>query len=254
MTERVDVDQNLHKQCRAVVTQIMMRHGWNLLDYDEYVRRVVACLETGEITEPRHAAINVYCCCLYSTCLGIEGSDRQERAFIELQQYLYEISFREARELVPDLRWDIINETLLRIWEKRHSYYKPGAFLAVAAMELHNVLRPCWSRPAPALSIESDDYLPLATEAGDPVTAALDREFQERVRACFDEVLRRQPRARQQLEAVWLKYIADVDDETIGAYMAKPVASIHVLRSRGLNQLRSTPAWQSMAQELGLLA
>jgi DNA-directed RNA polymerase specialized sigma24 family protein len=255
MTERVHIDLDLYEQCRTVVKQVRLRHAWNLLDDEEYVQRIVACLALGEIAEPRKAAINVYCCCLYAACFGSQGEDRQEQAFIELHRYLYDISFREANNLAFDLRADMINETLARIWQKRNSYYKPGAFLAIAAMELHNVLRPCWSRPTPPLSIDDiavTEPLAIATDVGNPEETAITREFQERVRACFEEVLQRQPRARQQLEAVWLKYIADLDDETIGAYLAKSVASVHVLRSRGLLQLRSAPAWQLMARELGL--
>jgi DNA-directed RNA polymerase specialized sigma24 family protein len=255
MTERVHIDPNLYEQCRTVVKQVRERHAWNLLDDEEYIHRIVACLESGEIAEPRKAAINVYCYCLYAACVGSEGEDRQERALIELHRYLYDISFREVNNLAPDLRADALSETLARIWQKRNSYYKPGAFLAIAAMELHNVLRPCWSRPAPPLSIDAiaaTEHRAIVTDVGNPEETAIAHEFQERVRACFEEVLQRQPRARQQLEAVWLKYIADLDDETIGAYLAKPVASVHVLRSRGLMQLRSAPAWQSMARELGL--
>lgn len=254
MTEREIADERLHEQCRAVVARVVQRHGWALLDHVEFARRVAAALAAGDAAEPWPAAVNVYCRCLYTACRGDQGPERQELAFTELHRYLYELSFREVADLAPDLRQDAVNETLLRVWQKLENYYKPGAFLAVAALELRNVLRPWWTRKVQPLPLDLIEDQPAPDSTDDPLASALRSELRERVRACFDEVLRRQPRARQQLEAVWLKYIVELDDETISAYLSKPVASVHVLRSRGLSHLRAAPAWQLMAQELLTLA
>jgi DNA-directed RNA polymerase specialized sigma24 family protein len=262
MIQREFEADDLSERCREAVARVLKRYDWRLLDGEELALRAAACVRVGEITDPGKAAVHVYCACLYAACRGDEGPARQERAFIELQRYLYDLSFREVFTLPPDIRLEQINETLLRIWRRLPAYYKPGAFLAVAAMELRNVMRPWWTRPSsgrerrpweqPPTSIEASSQ-EIAGESDDaPLQQALSEELSRQVRACFDEALRRNPRARQQLEAVWLKYIAGFDDATIGRYLEKPVTSIHVLRSRGIKRLRAEPCWQQLAQDLGL--
>jgi len=257
MTEGVFDDESVtendvREECRQIVIRVMERFGWQLLSVDEFARRTAASVMRGEVTDPWRAAINVYCQCLYGACRGDEGRERQDLGFTELHRYLYGLSFRESVDLAPDVRAEAVNETLLRIWKKLDRYHTPGAFLAIAALELRNVLRPLWTRPAVAQPLELLDARQMAAEDGDPEQSAMRADLRQQVRACFDEVLRRQPRARRQLEAVWLKFIAGLDDETISVYMARPVASVHVLRSRGLNQLRASPWWQQLADDWGL--
>jgi DNA-directed RNA polymerase specialized sigma24 family protein len=252
MIEHEPAGDDLDQRCRATVDRILARHGWRLLEREEFVRRVVACVESGEVSDPWRAAMHVYCWCLHAACCGPASRERQEIGFIELQHYLYQLSFREIADLATDLRWEAVNETLLRIWQKRASYYKPGAFLAIAVLELRNVIRPWWSRQIAPLSLEDYADQPATHADADPLAHALNSDLRERVRLCFDDALRQHPRAKQQLEAVWLKYVAGLDDEAIGTHLGKPVASVHVLRSRGLNHLRAEPCWQLLAEELGL--
>ena len=252
MIEREHPDEDLRQRCRAVVDRILARHGWQLLEREEFVRQVVACVESGQVADPWRAAIHMYCCCLHAVCCGPASRERQEVGFVELQCYLYQLSFREIADLPADLRWEVVNETLLKIWQKRASYYKPGAFLAAAALELRNVVRPWWSRPAALLPLDNNIDLPIPEAEADPLAHALDGELRQRVKQCFDDALHRHPRAKQQFEAVWLKYVAGLDDETISVYLGKPVANVHVLRSRGLNHLRAEPCWQLMAADFGL--
>lgn len=261
MIQRELEAESLAERCRSEVARVLKRYDWRLIDPQEFARRTEDAVRTGGIESPWAAAINVYCHCLFAACRGDNGEAPQARAFLELQRYLFELSFREVSEIPRDLRLEQVNEALLRIWQRLPAYYKPGAFLAIAAMELRNVLRPWWSRPRPGrerrpwelppTSIEQVPEQPEDTR-DDPVTRAISEELAQQVRACFDEIVRRHPRARQQLEAVWLKYIDDLDDEAISRYLEKPVASIYVLRSRGLSRLRAEPSWQLMARDLGM--
>lgn len=257
MTEGVFDDEGVtengvREQCRQTVIRVIERFGWQLLSVDEFTRRTEASVMRSEVTDLWRAAINVYCQCLYGACRGDEGRERQNLGFTELHRYLYGLSFRESADLAPDVRAEAVNETLLRIWKKLDSYHTPGAFLAIAALELRNVLRPLWTRLPVTLPLELLDERQIVAEHGDPEQGAIRADLRQQVRACFDELLRQQPRARRQLEAVWLKFIAGLDDETISTYMARSVASVHVLRSRGLNQLRASPVWQELARDWGL--
>src|SRR5689334_15511708 len=88
---------DLSEHCRLVVRHVLARYDWALAPYEPLVQEVLICLEAGEAAEPWPATINVYCRHLYSACTGSEGPARQERGFIELHRYLYEISFREVQ-------------------------------------------------------------------------------------------------------------------------------------------------------------
>ena len=188
MIEHQPAGDDLNHRCRTAVDRILARYDWRLLEREEFVRRVVACVESGQVADPWRAAMHVYCCCLHAACCGPSTRERQEIGFIELQRYLYQQSFRKIADLPLDLRWEAVNETLLRIWQKRSLYYKPGAFLAV--LELLNVIRPLWSRPIPPLSLE--DYIdqPTPRTDDDPLAHVLDAELRQRVSLWFDNVLR----------------------------------------------------------------
>jgi len=162
------------------------------LTFAPYHTRHIKQLRNGEIAKLNNlgglrAAMHVYCC-LHAACCGPATPERQEIGFVELQRYLYQQSFRKIADLPLDLRWEAVNETLLRIWQKRSLYYKPGAFLAV--LELLNVIRPLWSRPIPPLSLE--DYIdqPTPRTDDDPLAHVLDAELRQRVSLWFDNVLR----------------------------------------------------------------
>lgn len=246
---QTELDQ--YYRCRLSVEKVLARYNWVLLERKEFIERVMACIESGEVNEPWAAAIHVYCRCLYVACSGGEGYSRQDIGFRELQRYLYDLSRREAPELSTDERCEVVNDALLRVWQRMKEYRSPGAFLANAAFELRNAIRPWWSRQ-PTLSFEHVIEQPNRSQSVDPELIVLDDERRRRVRDCFDSVLLRHPRARHQLEAVWLKYIAGLDDAAISAHLGKPVASIHVLRSRGLSHLRNESSWQHIAQEFDL--
>jgi DNA-directed RNA polymerase specialized sigma24 family protein len=253
MIECDPAEPSLLQRCRDVVRTVLAQHGWQLLTHEELARQVVALLETGVIAEPRPAAMYVYSLCLYTACSGAEGLDRQELGFTELYHYLYQLSFREQTTLASDSRQDAINQSLFKIWQKFDRCRKPTAFLAFAAYEMRNALRPLWRRVMPEADFAEMEESPGTHLDDDPVAQALNAELRRQVRGYFEASLHRYPRARQQLEAVWLKYIENLDDVTIGAYLEKPVASVHVLRSRGLERLRAEPGWRSIASELGLL-
>jgi DNA-directed RNA polymerase specialized sigma24 family protein len=253
MSERELLEPSLLHRYRVVVDSVLAQYGWQLLAPEELVRQMMELLESGLVAEARPAAMHAYCLSLYSACSGAEGPDRQELGFIDLQRYLYQLSFGEHAALAPDLRWEVINETLLRVWRRLDQCRNRGAFLAFAGYELRNAIRPWWARAVPKTSLEEISDTPSSRGADDPVGHVLSDELRHLVHLSFESSLRRHPRAKQQLEAVWLKYIGGLDDVTISAYLEKPVANIQVLRSRGLERLRTEPGWQLIAHEFGIL-
>src|SRR5215207_2036720 len=179
------------KHCRRIVHQVLERHQWTLVPYEALVQEVQSCIEMGTVAEPWAATINIYCQYLYIACTGGEGADRQERGFIELNRYLYELSFREVQDMPVDLRQEAVNETLFRIWQKLDHYRKPSAFLSNATFELLNVIRPWWSRQRVAAPLETIADQLISASEGDMAARMIDQELQEIVKRCFDETLRR---------------------------------------------------------------
>lgn len=252
MSEYELVEPSLLQRCRIVVDSVLAQYGWQLLKSEELVRRAMELLASGVVSEPRPAAMHAYCLCLYSACSGAEGPDRQAIGFTDLQRYLYQLSFGEHATLAPDVRWEVINETLLRVWQKIEQCRNRGAFLAFTGYELRNAIRPWWARGVPKVSLEAIGDTPSVRGDGDPAGHVLTDELRQLVHLSFEASLQRHPRAKQQLEAVWLKYIDGLDDVTISAYLEKPVANVQVLRSRGLERLRTEPGWQQIAHEFGI--
>jgi DNA-directed RNA polymerase specialized sigma24 family protein len=65
--------------------------------------------------------------------------------------------------------------------------------------------------------------------------------------------LQRHPRAKNQFDALWLKYVENLDEAEISALLGKPVNIVYVLRARAIKKLREDPAWRELARELGIL-
>ena len=127
MTQREPESDQSIEHCRATVASVLARHNWQLLTADEFLDRVIACVQRGEVADPWAAAINVYCHCLYHACRCDEGEERQEQAFRELHRYLYKLSFHKIRDISDDQRRACVNDALARIWEHLPLYRKPGA-------------------------------------------------------------------------------------------------------------------------------
>lgn len=253
MTEYESDPASLLDLCREVAASVLKQHRWGLLTHEELAQEMMSVLDSGIMAEPRRAAMYVYSLRLYAACSGQAGSDRQNQAFLELSRYLYQISFHEHITLAPDLRQEAINESLLRIWRRLDQCRKHGAFLVFAAYEMYNVIRPLWRGGTPEDYLEEAEQMPDTRMAGDPLARVISAELRQRVRACFASLIRRCPRAKQQLEAVWLKHIEFLDDATICKYLKKSIGSVYVLRTRGLERLRADPEWRSIARDLDLL-
>jgi DNA-directed RNA polymerase specialized sigma24 family protein len=187
---------------------------------------------------------------LYAACYGERGSDIREHAFAELYHYVYLRSLRRATSLTPEDRQDLVHDVLLAVCQRLPSYRAPGAFLFNVSNELNNVLRGRRSDRRRLLPIQSAESVPDPQERCDPVFVALHNDQRLVIQRCFRQMIRRHPRSQHQLAAVWLKFIQDIDDSSISSFFAKPVANIHVLRSRGMKQLRTHPGIQSLHNEL----
>jgi len=246
---------------RSSVEVMLAQRGWRLLSADDLARRVAALLREGFAGSAGAAALHVYAETLYHACSNTEGHERQQLAYTELLRYLYDVSFRFAHELPRDEREEVVCQTLAELAERliaqpgTHGPTEvriPGAFLAVAAQQLRNVVR----RWRNIRFVAGEDAI-LQVEAGtegDPVARMADQELMRSVQQCFAQAQQRYPRAKIQLMVLWLRHIDGLDYEMIAVKLLMTVANVRVLHARGIERLRHDPDWIALSIDIGLTA
>lgn len=237
----------LEPQCRAAVDRLVERHRWALLPQAEFVRRTAELLAAGQTSEPYRAAVAVYCRALHAACSGREGEQRQNLAYGELFRYLY-----DSARAYPDVREDVTQQALERTFRSFERCREPGAFLAFALMHLADAARAMRRQERRAQSVAAPGLLP-GPDQPEAAARAISGELRARFDQLSDEFLRKHPRAQQQLAALRLKYIDDMDEEAISRALGKPVGSVYVLRARAIKKLRGDPGWRALAVEFGIL-
>jgi DNA-directed RNA polymerase specialized sigma24 family protein len=237
-------------QLTASVEHLFQRYAWRLLSVAEAVKRIKLHPERPSDAHAFQVASAVYGEALYAACCGDRGDEMREQAFAELHHYVYLRSLHKATSFTPEDRQDLIHDVILAVCQRLPYYRAPGAFLFNVDNELKNVLRRRRSDRRRLLPIQRAESIPDTQAYCDPVFVALRNDQRFVIQRCFRQMMRRHPRSQHQLAAVWLKFIQEMDDSSISSYFAKPIANIHVLRSRGMKQLRTHPAIQSLHHEL----
>lgn len=243
MTEHESIEDNEQERIR-VVDALCDRYGWSLLDRQAFVAGLGVHVATGEFRDLNAAAFNLYTLALYAACSGDEGPERQERGYRELGRLLQDIAYHRF----GDRSSDLVDETLSDVFEHFGACRKRGAFVAFAKQRLRNHLKRRWNERTVSLD-ELDG--PAGESHGEELDKVLARELRERVDECRKEFLDRHKGAQLQFEAVWMKFVLDLDDHTIAARLGKEPQQVYVLRSRGLKKLRGDPAWRALADDLG---
>jgi RNA polymerase sigma factor (sigma-70 family) len=244
-------------RCQQIADTCMKRYTWELLDLEEFSRRVCGRLAREPELDARCVAVQVYTEALYYACSGTEGRQRQERGYIELHAYLSICAARSYSDVGADAT-QLAIEKVYRAFDRcRH----PDAFLAFALQKLRDACRAELRqvrRELQSLDVFDTDEgklvgnQRLAMQQADPSEDVLRHELRQEVAQCGQEFLQRHPRASQQLEVLWMKYIDGIDDREISRRLGKPVSSIYVLRARGIAKLRHDSSWLRLARELGL--
>jgi DNA-directed RNA polymerase specialized sigma24 family protein len=229
----------------TVVDALRRRYDWRLIDREAFIAGLGPHAAAGEFRDLNAAAFNLYTLALHRACSGAEGAERQEIAYGELGRLLYDIASRRFGERSPG----IVDETLGDIFEHFAACRKPGAFVAFAKQRLRNHLKRRWSDRL--VSLDELDGSSGEGEGGDELDRVLTRELRERVAEARRLFLDRHKGARLQFEAVWMKFVLDLDDATIASRLGKEPQQVYVLRSRGLKKLRCDPAWRALADDLG---
>jgi RNA polymerase sigma factor (sigma-70 family) len=247
----------MERMCAEAVDGLLARHRWQLLDRAEFARHALEHLRAGGASDARRAATHVYSLALYVACAGDEGLERQNRAYAELFQYLYDIAFQRY----PGDHEEIAQRALVQIYTSFKRCRQPGAFLAFAIQQLLDTARSLrreqssersMTAPGSPGEVELGEQLPDERHA-DPSEPLIANELRARFAWLAAEFLRKHPRASRQFAALRLKFIDGLDDQTIAEQLGNSVQNIYVLRARAIEKLRAEPAWQALAIEFGIL-
>ena len=246
------------QQCREAVNRLTNRYRWELLPGAEWAARAYACLTQGVMPDPDTAAFYAYAEVMYLACSGRHGEERQRQGYTELHRYLY--AFVSAQD--PDNE-DIVQLALLKVFRLFDHCASPGGFLMFARFKLRDAKKELARYRAKyerriAIGIAGEDSASLVdavpdeqyVDALERVIAYEDRVLLERYRT---EFLRKHRRAVRSLDAVWLKYIAGLDDHQIAERLGVSVTGVYTLRCRGKQLLKADPTWRALAAEFGIL-
>jgi RNA polymerase sigma factor (sigma-70 family) len=249
----------LHQQCRTVVATLLAAYAWRLLTVDELTAAVMAQASAEHLPVPdqiRKWAIHLYCLqALYPASLGAHGSQAQQQAFAELASYLYRI----AQRAWPTVAEDATQDALVAIYEKAAYCHNAGAFLAFAIQKLRDAARKRLRIGTRERSLdellEEDAYRDapvnsVSERAADAEVAPLIHELRRQVVDRLQTLRAELPRARRQLDAVWLRYIQEQSMEEIAFHLQTTVANVSVLLTRGLERLRQDPDLLALAADL----
>jgi DNA-directed RNA polymerase specialized sigma24 family protein len=236
----------------------MLRHGWRLLSREVFALRThaLACRVDGP--DRHRAALTVYSQALYAACSGERGRDLRDAAYVELWRYLRMCAVRRFADIAEDAAQSAVERTLSGF----HRCRCPETFLAFALQRLADAARALrrWQFGSLGWLDQGDgseqddapkDRLP-DTHHADPLLSVIGKEECYRLEEVRSQFLAHHPRAAQQLDAVWLKFVDDLDEVAISRVLRRPVHSLYVLRSRGLAKLQANPAALSLASEHGL--
>jgi DNA-directed RNA polymerase specialized sigma24 family protein len=258
MTQVEISTDTLEQQCQQAVERLIARYQCYLLEPIEFTRRTVEYMQTGGANSPSKAAIGIYSLALYHACSGSEGLDRQDRGYRELHRYLYDV----ASWRYPEVCDDATQAALVRIFTEFARCRVPIAFLMFAFRELMNAVRILRRQTGHyARSLEhamgdgEETLITLLVDPlqPDPLLVAIEQETMEQLYQLVAEFRRKHPRAINQIAALVMKYLRGMDDLAISEALNVSVKSVHELRSRARQRLRSDPHWQAFAQASGLL-
>jgi RNA polymerase sigma factor (sigma-70 family) len=258
---RHSLAEELDIQCRVVVDQLVRDHNWQLLDRDELTRRTVARLRADLADRVESAAIGAYCIALHAACSGAEGRLRQEIGYGELARYLYGMIAMRFADLRPDMREDVAQSALERVFKSFDRCREPVAFLAFAAQHLLDAAR--MARRQEYRPVDSFEQLLGADEdrLGDvlpdirpqPIEHVLIAERRAMIDCFLHEFVTDHPRAGQQVAILRMTWLDDLDDQAIGRRLGVSLGSVYTARSRVIKTIQSEPKWLARARALGLL-
>lgn len=242
----------------VILTALAERHDWRLLEMTDWLEQAQRLVTAQIIGDFRKAAIHVYSGALHKACLSEARTERYERGYHELTQYLYPIALRRSHD--PDCSHELTQTAIYRIISTIESCRHAGAFLAFAIQKLRDGFKAMHRgelHGADSLDQQSDEQVSLYaacsdTAIPDPLNQVLAKERLHQLIKCRDAYLHQHPKYKRHFDTVWYKYVDGLSDDTIALLLATTKSNVHVMRHRMIEKLQQDPHWQACAAEIGI--
>jgi RNA polymerase sigma-70 factor (ECF subfamily) len=174
--------------------------------------------------------IHNYSRLLYEACRQAADVQRRERAYTDLSHFLYRFAFKHY----PHRAEDLVNQTLLVIYEQIDTCREPGAFLSFAWWKLRAAMKKGQRQEEGLLPLPNGyEYSIVAAAEDEPEARLIDAEQLQLTIARLQHLLN--PREQQ---VIILTYFDERSDQDISHSLHLSPANVRVIRHRALGKLR----------------
>ncbi len=223
-------DHELLQACHQVIQHLMEQFEWSLLSEDELVAAVLPQINTmlsGHAL--KQLAIHTYAIKLYDACRQHTNPTYRDRAYTDLFRFLYRFAYSHS----PERADEVVNQTLLVVYEQIDECREPGAFLRFAWWKLRAALKKAHQETFTLSFSEETEPSLLPTPDNDPEIQILREEQLHMLVASMDLTLS----VREQ-RVVILTYFGGYSDREISQRLDVSPANVRVIRHRALDKLR----------------
>jgi len=202
----MDKHQITREQCLAKSHELQNSYGWKLITTEALSEAAMERIEHDPNTELQPTIIATYAGqALYPALLGKQNPAQREQAARELANFLHRVLCKRWPSLANSSS-DLVQASLERILKQIDTCRRPETVLAFAAMKLRTVVQ--------------KKFRQLSKEQK------------------FDSIDAMHEQGPKQLEAVYLRYCADLTVEETAERLGMTRKNVSVLTSRGLKFLR----------------
>lgn len=219
------------RTCRQVIRHLIAQFQWTLVAEEELLAVVLTRLPTAcSQTSLKQAIIHIYAGLLYAACRQTSDGARRERAFTDLAHFLY----RFAAKRMPERAEDLVNQTLLLVYEQLDDCREPGAFLRFAWWKLRAVIKRVQQQDQALFALPDDDEHGFLMDSSQgPEEQALHAEQRHLIFTTIQQFLN--PREQQ---IILLTFVNGFSDRDIAEQLNLSAANVRVIRHRALDKLR----------------
>jgi RNA polymerase sigma-70 factor (ECF subfamily) len=214
-----------------MIRTLIVQFRWTLAAEEELVRAVRAYVpEACSATALKQSIIHVYARMLYDACCQINDMDRRERGYTDLFRFLYRFAYKRS----PDFAEDMVNQTLLTVYEHIEDCREPGAFLSFAWWKLRAVMKKVQHQKDTLLPLTEEQEQAQVTPAEEGPEAQI--LLAEQLQWTLD-IIQQMLNQREQ-HVIILTYFGSYNDREISQRLDLSLANVRVIRHRALEKLR----------------
>lgn len=242
-----------------VVRSLLTHNNWQLLPAETLASLVVERMAAAPSDKtPREFAYFIYCeQALYPACRGLHGQSLRQLGFAELASFLY----KKALKYGPQDAQDLAHQAIVAIYQNMDGCHHPGTFLAFALQQLRYChtkrMRTAEREPSLDEMMEQDLYgddprvdSQFSTTTDSTAQQAIDNQLQTLLRQRLRQLRAEFPRAAQQWDAFWLRYIEGLTAEESAERLGVTMTALYTLVSRAKDKLHEDPAIVVLAEQV----